>query len=192
MAAFDYNELLATEKAKKTPRSRMARYAAPVFRKYGCREVLDLACGNGRDTLYLAGRGFAVTGLDLAAEAVSRLKERGRGRFLVADARRLPFGSETFDAVYSFGLLHVFTDDAKVQRERVMEEIRRVLKPGGPALLTALWTDQPGCGLPELCCLTEAEVVEVCRGFRVVRKKLVRDHSCNGWKGIYWRLLLGK
>lgn len=192
MAPFDYNKLLASEKAQKTPRSRTARFAAPVFTKCGCREVLDLACGNGRDTLYLAGRGFSVTGVDLAAEAIARLQGEGSGRFILADARFLPFDNEVFDAVYSFGLLHVFTTDIKKERERVMEETRRVLKPGGLALFTTLWTNQPGCGLPELCCLTEPEIAEACRNFRVLRKKLVKDRSCNGWEGIYWRLLMKK
>lgn len=192
MAAFDYTKLLATEKARKTPHSRTARYAARVFTKYGCREVLDLACGNGRDALHLAGRGFPVTGVDLAAEAITRLQGRGNGRFFLADARCLPFDDELFDAVYSFGLLHVFTTDVKKERKKVMDEVRRVLKPGGLALFTTLWTDQPGCGLPELCCLTEAEIADACRNFRVLRKKLVKDHSCNGWEGIYWRLLMKK
>lgn len=192
MAAFDYNKLLDTEKALKTPCSCMARYAARIFAAYGCRRVLDLACGNGRDTLYLAGRGFVVTGVDLAVGAVARLREKGYVRCLVADARCLPFSSGIFDAVYAFGLLHVFTIDARVQRMKVMEEVYRVLKPGGLALFTALWTDQPGCGLPELCCLTEAEATEVCRDFQVLRRKLVKDHSCNGWEGIYWRLLMKK
>jgi len=49
--------------------------------------VLDVACGSGRHTLELARRGFAVTGLDISAEAIEHLRRTAEAESLYVDAR---------------------------------------------------------------------------------------------------------
>jgi SAM-dependent methyltransferase len=100
--------------------------------------VLDLACGTGNAALLAAAAGARVTGLDGAR----RLIEIARGRaaaagadaeFVVGDALDLPFDDGSFDVVVSvFGV--IFAADPA----RAVEEILRVLVPGGRALL-AVW-----------------------------------------------------
>lgn len=192
MSTMDFNELLETERALAQGHSQTVEYAAQVFADHRDFPLLDLACGNGRDTLYLAGQGFQVIGVDMAEKAISRLIETTGLDFRLADACNLPFPSNFFGAVYNFGLLHVFTEAREQCRRRVMEEIKRVLKPGGLALLNILWTDQQGCGLPEICCLTEEEVDDLYQEFILREKTVINDSSCTGWVGIYWRLLLQK
>ncbi|MFZ5626275.1 MAG: class I SAM-dependent methyltransferase, partial [Bacillota bacterium] len=158
--AFDFHTLLASEKAQNTPPSQTARWVLPLFQATKG-PVLDLGCGNGRDSLYFFEQGLQVVAVDIDAEAIGRLALKAEFECLVADALNLPFREFSFDAIYSFGLLHVFTESIEENRQQVLDEAWRVLKPGGIAVFTALWTDIPGCGLPELCCLTEAEVEQL-------------------------------
>ena len=72
--------------------------------------ILDLACGVGRDSFYLESCGLGVTCVDASfngLRVVQRLKIE-RGLFLkviMADARHLPFKDKSFEGVYCFGLL---------------------------------------------------------------------------------------
>ena len=96
-------------------------------------KLLEVGCSMGNDTFELAKRGFDVTGIDLTEKAIELAQERFamydmEGNFRVADAENLPFSDNTFDVVYSFGVLHHTPDTAGA-----IEEIRRVLKPGGKA-----------------------------------------------------------
>jgi len=97
------------------------------------RSVLEIGSGVGLDTFVMANHGLAVTAVDLtqvAAQTVSgrfRLHDM-RGQFAVADACHLPFPDNTYDYVYSFGVLHHAADTA-----RTVDEVHRVLKPGGEA-----------------------------------------------------------
>ena len=100
--------------------------------------VLDLCCGYGRHCLALARAGVDVVGLDLSAELLrdaSRLEgaERLAGRLFRGDMRRLPFAEGTFDGVLNlFSSFGYVGDDGDLE---VLDEIARVLAPGGRGLL---------------------------------------------------------
>jgi ubiquinone/menaquinone biosynthesis C-methylase UbiE len=104
----------------------------------GCK-VLDVAAGNGVSSLAAARRWCEVTTTDY----VPSLLERGRIRaeaegfsiaFEEADAEKLPYGNDAFDAVLSsFGVM--FTPD----QDRAAAELLRVCRPGGVIGL-ANWT----------------------------------------------------
>lgn len=101
------------------------------------RQVLEVGCGAGQCSRWLAEQGALATGVDLSSgmlEQASRLqREHPLGpdavppTFLQADARSLPFPSGSFDIVFSsYGALP-FVKDA----ETVLAEAARVLRPGG-------------------------------------------------------------
>lgn len=99
------------------------------------KRLLDVGCSWGRWTLAASERGYDAVGIDpslgavLAARRVAKSLERPV-RFVVGDARQLPFGPATFDAVYSYSVLqHLSYDDAA----RAIGEIGRVMSPGGAA-----------------------------------------------------------
>ena len=97
------------------------------------RAVLDLACGSGRHTAVLRRRGYRVLGIDLSLTLLARMKARGLPP-VAGDMRRLPFVDGSFDWILNF-----FTSFGYFERERenfrVLEEIVRVLTPGGRFLI---------------------------------------------------------
>jgi ubiquinone/menaquinone biosynthesis C-methylase UbiE len=96
-------------------------------------ELLEVGCGIGVDSIQLARCGFHVTAVDLTESAIGVARESARLRgvdvdFRVGNAEALDFPDQSFDVVYSFGVLH-HTPDI----EQALAEVRRVLKPGGTA-----------------------------------------------------------
>ncbi len=100
----------------------------------GNSHVLDLACGTGTSAFFISDRyGCKVTGIDIskdliavANEDLEKRDDKGNLRFQVADALEIPFPDNTFDAVISQAFF-ILIDE----KERALEEILRVLKPGG-------------------------------------------------------------
>lgn len=79
-----------------------------------CR-TLDLGCGTGTNAVYLAQRGFDVTGVDVAQNALEKAREKAAAanvnvRFLHADVCHLPDLGEPFDFVYDRGCFHTFKE----------------------------------------------------------------------------------
>ena len=93
--------------------------------------ALDLACGTGDITLALASRGARVCGLDVTHRMVQLAQEKAAAalspaRFLTGDMMALPFPDAAFDLVtVGYGIRNV------PRIEPAIDEIRRVLKPGG-------------------------------------------------------------
>ena len=96
-------------------------------------QVLEIGCGNGTDGVMFALNGATYTGVDLTAEAVEATRrhfavEGLRGVFRRENSERLSFANDSFDIVYSFGVLHHTPTP-----EKAVAEVHRVLKPGGTA-----------------------------------------------------------
>ena len=97
--------------------------------------VLEVGCGLGTDGAQFAKAGAEYTGIDLTQAAVDLAKRRFEvfdlpGSFRVADAEHLDFPDNSFDLVYSHGVLHHTPDTPAAVRE-----IHRVLRPGGQAVV---------------------------------------------------------
>jgi len=108
---------------------------AAGFVSAGGSKVLEIGCGLGTDGAQFAKAGADYTGVDLTEAAVELARRRFElfdlpGKFQTADAENLDFADETFDLVYSHGVLHHTPDTAKSIRE-----IYRVLRPGGRAIV---------------------------------------------------------
>ena len=90
-------------------------------------EVLDLAAGTGTSTTAIARAGARVAAADFSLGMMSEGRRRGAPvPFIGADAQRLPFAEDSFDAaVISFGLRNVH------EPRRALAEMVRVVRPGG-------------------------------------------------------------
>jgi SAM-dependent methyltransferase len=103
------------------------------FERWRDRDVLEVGVGAGTDFVQFARAGARLTGIDLTEAAVGLVRtrlglEQCDANVRVGDAEALPFEDGSFDLVYSWGVLH-HTPDTK----RAVEEVRRVLRPGGEA-----------------------------------------------------------
>lgn len=96
------------------------------------KKVLEIGLGQGADAEQLIRRGARWSGLDLTQESVDRVRARLRVRTLPFDDLRrgsalsIPWPDNTFDLVFSHGVLHHIPDIRTAQAE-----IHRVLRPGG-------------------------------------------------------------
>ncbi|OGP71616.1 MAG: hypothetical protein A2Y80_04190 [Deltaproteobacteria bacterium RBG_13_58_19] len=109
------------------------------------RRILEVGCGTGNFSLELARRGAQVVGLDCSGPMLARAQAKARGQDLAVAwvrgrASRLPFANKGFDGVMCILALDFMSD-----REVVLQEMVRVLAPGGflsVAILNrfSLWT----------------------------------------------------
>jgi|SRR6476661_6646067 SAM-dependent methyltransferase len=101
------------------------------FGEFSGKRVLEIGCGLGTDGAQFAKGGADYVGADLTEAAVDLARRnfstRGlEGEFVVTNAEELPFPPDSFDHVYSFGVIH-----HTPAPPAVVAEILRVLKPGG-------------------------------------------------------------
>jgi len=138
-AEYDRQHELGTrEFFDEVERYRYAEYAPWMPRVMGFdtfrgARLLEIGCGMGTDLLQFARGGARCVGIDLTPRSVAITRHRfalygADGAFMIADGEQLPFASETFDVVYSNGVLHHTPDTAGALRE-----VHRVLRPGGVA-----------------------------------------------------------
>jgi cyclopropane fatty-acyl-phospholipid synthase-like methyltransferase len=105
--------------------------------------ILDVGCGTGEDAMFLAERGHAVVGVDLAGAAIARAQataaERGSAAaFVIHDALDLESLGQAFDTVLDVGCFHTLQPG---DRRRYATSLRSALRPGGRARLLC-WSDR--------------------------------------------------
>ena len=106
------------------------------FGAFGGKKVLEIGPGLGTDHAQFARAGAEMYALDLTARHLDLTRRRIgieglTTRAVRADAERLPFSDGTFDAVYSFGVLHHTPGT-----QAAIGEIHRALRPGGLAIIS--------------------------------------------------------
>lgn len=108
--------------------------------KFGV-SVLDIGCGTGRIRQVLPDN-INYMGLDNSPELLEVAERRHpNNKFIQADARQLPLGDNSFDAVLLIAVAHHFF--AQADRIKVLAEAKRVLRPGGHLYLTVWNLNRP-------------------------------------------------
>jgi SAM-dependent methyltransferase len=179
------------------------------FDGYRGRSVLDIGCGAGVDLARFARGGANVTGVDIAPSAIALARtnfaQQGlAGHFEVASGEQLPFTASSIDLVFAHGVVQYTADP-----ERLIAECRRVLRPGGEAIIQVYnrisWLNALSKVMnvpleheaaPVLRKFSIGEFRRLLGGFRDVRivpeRFPVKSRLHGGWKGaLYNRLFVG-
>jgi SAM-dependent methyltransferase len=176
------------------------------FDAYRGKKVLDVGCGAGTDLARFARGGADATGVDISASAIDLARENFAQQGLTADLREadgehLPFADGTFDLVYAHGVVQYTSSD-----RALVEECRRVLRPGGTAVFQVYnrhsWLNVLSklmkVGLehqdaPVLRKYSVGEFRALLEGFsdvRIVEERFpVKSRLHGGWKGVLFNTL---
>ena len=179
------------------------------FAAYRRKAVLEVGCGAAVDLARFAKGGAIATGIDLASSAIdlarANFEQQGlSGDFRVGSGEQMPFPDGAFDVVYAHGVVQYTADP-----QRLVDECRRVLKPGGEAIFQVYnrvsWLNALSklmkVGLehddaPVLLKYSIGEFKQLLSGFtevRVVPERFpVKSRLHGGWKGaVYNGLFVG-
>src|SRR5262249_11963751 len=101
------------------------------FDELADKDVLEIGVGQGTHAELLAPRARSFVGIDLTIAAAAMARKRFRlfnipGSIVQMDAERMGFRAESFDYIWSWGVVHQAADTP-----RVLKEMHRVLRPGG-------------------------------------------------------------
>jgi tellurite methyltransferase len=126
--------------------------------------ALDVACGNGRNGLFLAEQGFNVTGIDISSAGLAEARRRAVARALavtweVADLEKVSLPEKHYDIIVNFNYL----------QRSLIPQIRSALRTGGVVIFDTYLIEQKEVGEPKNpeYLLAHNELLEFFRGFRV-------------------------
>lgn len=108
---------------------------APLFRRRlpGHQPVLEAGCGSGRWVAWMVNQGWQATGIDWSEALCRRARQSvPGGTFVAGDMRAMPFPDESFGSLLSLGAVEHDVEGPQA----ALKEYRRVLRPGGIAIIT--------------------------------------------------------
>lgn len=107
-------------------------------------DILEVAPGPGYNAVEMARRGFTVTAMDVSHTFVKFAADYAAAqgvpaRFQQGDVSRMPFADRSFDRIVCQAAFKNFTEPLKA-----LDEMHRVLRPGGTAIIEDMWGDASG------------------------------------------------
>ncbi len=154
-------------------------------------KALDICCGAGTNAIYLARKGFQVTGIDISYKAVEIAKEKARKvnakiRFQVQNFLNLTFREGEFDFVFDMGCFHhVKVND----RSTFIKGVYRVLKKGGFYLMVC-FSDKNG---PAWNHFTKEKINQLFSNyFKIENIKHVSSVEGDGYTRYFYSVLMEK
>lgn len=128
------------------------RVATDIFKRNNCKSILDLGCGTGRHSIYLAQQGFKVYATDISEMGLEITKSKAEKlnlnniEYKQLDMRNISFNNNLFD-----GILCVWTTGHGVLEDfhKNVNEIYRVLKPNGVVVIdyVSIYDENYGKGI---------------------------------------------
>lgn len=91
------------------------------LRRFKSKKVLDLGCGDGEDSFEISKFAKHVTGVDIEKNDLWKKRKKTNLKFVISPAEKLPFKSNTFDALFLKDVIHHVND-----MEKTLKEIKRV------------------------------------------------------------------
>lgn len=128
-------------------------YLCEYWKKKGFKEFLDVGCGFGRNSIFMAKNGFSVSTFDLSTYSVEMTKQKAKENGVVlkdiqvSDMLEMPYKDNRFDCLLA---MNVISHTDKNGFDKILSEINRVLKPNGEAYFTigskeSFWFNNTKC-----------------------------------------------
>jgi SAM-dependent methyltransferase len=123
-----------------------AVYAANLFKAAGAKRILELAAGHGRDAVYFARQGFTVLAIDFSDVAIERIRRVAQAQSVAAQVSAIahdmrepfPLENHAVDAAFAHMALCMALSTNEIHA--IVNEVRRVLRPGGIFVYTVRHT----------------------------------------------------
>jgi ubiquinone/menaquinone biosynthesis C-methylase UbiE len=158
-----WDKIFRKNKTIMTPTRDMA-WLIPLFLESNANRILDVGAGMGRNAIFLAGKNFDVAAVDFSDAAVEHMASSGINA-VRADARKLPFEDESFDAlICSHCLTYIPTKD----HDKCCNEMGRVLRKGGLIYVRVPSTKHVLCG---------KRIGELPEGYSQIKEALIAGHD---------------
>ena len=199
-----WNWNLAQEEHWRTPSDELYPVAFR-WQSIGCKKVLDLGCGVGRNSVFLSQMGFEVDAFDLSPTAIEELNSKIMKLNLkintkIGDMLELPYANENFDSILAFHTIY-HTDMQGLQN--VIGEMKRVLVDGGEIFFTLNSKMSPSFKNPTHKIIDEHTIIKteglekdiphtfvdyedikmMLRGFQIIKIQQIEDiyDDISGW-----------
>mgnify|MGYP001050677693 CR=1 FL=1 len=154
-------------------------------------KALDICCGAGTNTVYLAQKGFLVTGIDISSKAIEYAKKKAEQanvkiRFIEQNFLELPFEDEEFIFVFDMGCFH----HVKIEdRSTFIRGVHRVLKKGGYYLMVC-FSYKNG---PAWNHFTKKQILQLFSDYFGVKEiKHISSVEGNGYRRYFYSVLMKK
>ncbi len=139
----------------------------------------DIGCGSGYFTIPLSRKVRKVYGIDVQKKMLQFLEQKIRKlrmrnvELLLSSTNEIPLGNEAVDIIISINTLHEFDDKGKI-----IEEMRRVLKPSGRILIVDFKKEYAGFGPPVDIRVTEKQAIQLFerKGFNILETRDLKYH----------------
>jgi len=195
-----WNEILKRGEYSPEEPDKLAMQFTKLLRNKHAQRVLDLGCGTGRHTVYLAKQGFETHGIDISETGLRKTrnklqKEKLDASLVKCDMKALPYIPHCFDAVMS---LYTIYHNTKQGIRKAIEEIHRTLTKTGLTLLnfhtkrsskhgkgtkmeedTFVQEDGPEKGIIHHF-VDENEIHQLLKGFKILKLQL-EEHETEGY-----------
>jgi ubiquinone/menaquinone biosynthesis C-methylase UbiE len=139
---------------------------------------LELGCGLGRFSSYLAEQGIKATGIDFSSTAIEKAHKRiidseQKPTLLVGDVTNLEMITDQFDVSFDIGCFHCLNEEGQ---QKYASEVKRLLKPGATHLIWALDSSPIGIKLtPEYIAKTFKDKFQLVKS-KPSRRRIASSH----------------
>lgn len=121
------------------PVNNFARRTYGLIKDKNLKTLLDLGCGDGRDSIYFSNKGLEVIAVDFSESGINKLRARNNKiDYILKDIRSINFKESTFDVIYAHLSLHYFDNKTT---DKILANLFKILKKDGLIFIKCNSTD---------------------------------------------------